>query len=195
MTEKLDQALAGFDAANALDPNNEVDETGKLHPKELLYARRMTQELNEFIAAPSEHLQLAARAQHIERWASPRSDYPEGRTGYKQWRAELGLYHAKRAGEIMASVGYAEEDIKRVQYLLQKRQLKRDAETQALEDVICLVFLRYYIDDFAVKHEEAKLIDIIQKTWKKMSENGQKAALKIPFSEKTLKILQKSLDF
>ncbi|VUD68928.1 hypothetical protein TDB9533_04288 [Thalassocella blandensis] len=195
MTETLQQALAGFDAANALDPHHEVDEHGQMHPKELLYARRMTDELERFIDAPSEHLQLAARAQHIERWTSARTDYPEGRTGYKQWRAELGLYHAKRAGEIMAAVGYSEDDIKRVQYLVQKRQLKRDPETQALEDVICLVFLRHYIDEFAAKHEEDKIIDIIQKTWKKMSENGHAAALKIPFSEKTAKILKKSLNF
>lgn len=194
MSDKLQQALAGFDAANALDPNHEVDEKGQLHPKELLYARRMTEELKLFMAEPSEHLQLAARAQHIERWTSSRKDYPEGRKGYKQWRAELGLYHGRRAGEIMASVGYGEDDIQRVQYLLQKRQLKRDPETQALEDVICLVFLRFYLEPFATKHEEDKLIDIIQKTWKKMSESGHKAALQIPYSEKILNILKKSLD-
>lgn len=193
MSEPLAQALAAIDAANAMDPNHEVDRHGEMHPKELLYSRRMTEELHAFTPAPSAHLEIAARAQHIERWTSARSDYPEGRTGYKQWRAELGLFHAKRAGEIMAGVGYADDDIERVKYLVQKRGLKRDPETQTLEDVICLVFLRYYLEDFATKHTEEKLIDIIQKTWKKMSTNGHAAALKISYSEKVLEILKRAL--
>ncbi len=193
MSNPYEKSIAAFDAANALDPNKELDENGQAQPKELLYAQRMTVELNQFLPEASEHLKLAARAQHIERWKSPRSSYPEGRTGYKKWRAELGLFHAQRAGQLMAEAGYAEDDVKRVQYLLQKRQLKRDNETQALEDVICLVFLRHYLEGFAKKHEEAKLIDIIQKTWNKMSENGHDAALKVPYSNKIAKILQKSL--
>lgn len=193
MSTKLQQAIDAFDAANAKDPNRELNENGEEIAKELLYAQRMTAELESFLPGANEHLQLAARAQHIERWTSPRSNYPEGRSGYKKWRAELGLFHAKQAGEILAGVGYSKEDIKRVQYLIQKRQLKRDADTQALEDVICLVFLRYYLEPFSAKHDEAKLIDIIQKTWNKMSENGHNAVFKIDFPDNLQKILQKSL--
>ena len=65
----------------------------------------MSQSLAAFEPAASFALQLAARAQHIERWTSPRSNYPQGRTGYKQWRSELLLYHARRAGELMAEAG------------------------------------------------------------------------------------------
>lgn len=189
---RLASTLAAIDAANAQDPNLEECD-GAFHPKELLYGQRMSACLAEFAPDASEALQIAARAQHIERWKSPRSDFPEGRSGYKQWRSLLSLYHAKRAGEIMQGESYSAEEIEQVQFLIQKRQLKRNPETQTLEDVICLVFLKHYLEDFASKHEEAKLIDIIQKTWKKMSDKGQKAALELPFSAKILALLKKSL--
>ena len=127
--DQFQNALALFDAANAQDPHSEIH-NGQSIPKELLYAQRMTERLLCFAPQASQHLQLAARAQHIERWTSQRSSYPEGRTGYKQWRAELMLYHAKRAGELMAQAGCPVDDITRVQYLIQKRAMSRDAETQ-----------------------------------------------------------------
>lgn len=192
MTTPFLKAIALIDAANSRDPNLEYDGTSQ-RPKELLYAERMTEGLKEFQPDASEHLQLAARGQHIERWTSPRSDYPEGRTGYKKWRAELGLFHAKRLGELMREAGFAEEDCKRAQYLVQKRGLGRDPETQCLEDVICLVFIRFYLEDFATKHDEPKLIDIIQKTWGKMSEQGHAAALRIPLSAAMQALVGKAL--
>lgn len=192
MTSPFAKTLALIDAANALDPNLEFDGT-RQRPKELLYSERMTECLKAFLPEASEHLQLAARGQHIERWTSPRNAYPEGRTGYKQWRAELGLFHARRVGELMAQAGYAGEDIKRTQYLVQKRGLGRDPETQCLEDVICLVFIRHYLEDFAVKHDQPKLVDIIQKTWAKMSERGHAAALQIPISPAMQDLIGKAL--
>lgn len=192
MITPFTKAIALIDAANSRDPNLEY-EGGQQRPKELLYAERMTAYLKEFQPDASEHLRLAARGQHIERWTSPRSAYAEGRTGYKKWRAELGLFHAKRVGELMRDAGYAEEDIKRAQYLVQKRGLGRDPETQSLEDVICLVFIRFYLEEFAAKHDEPKLIDIIQKTWGKMSERGRSAALRIPLSDAMQTLVGKAL--
>lgn len=188
----VEQAIEAFDAANAADPNREIYDNQSF-PKELLYARRMSEELARFAPDASLHLRLAARAQHIERWKSPRADYPEGRAGYKKWRSQLSLFHAQRAAEIMTSVGFEAEDVEKVKRLIVKRGLKTNPETQTLEDVICLVFLKYYFNHFAGKHEEAKVIDIVQKTWSKMSEKGRDAALKISYSENILKILQKSL--
>ena len=179
--DQFQNALTLFDAANAQDPHREIH-NGQSMPKELLYAQRMTERLLAFAPQASQHLQLAARAQHIERWTSQRSNYPEGRTGYKQWRAELMLYHAKRAGELMAQADCPADDITRVQYLIQKRAMSRDAETQCLEDVICLVFIEHYLAAFAQGYDEVKLIDIIQKTWGKMSEVGHAAALQLPLS-------------
>jgi hypothetical protein len=188
------RCLALFDEANEQDPNRELNE-GALVAKELLYAQRMTKTLLAYAPNASAELQLAARAQHIERWTSLRSNYPEGRTGYKQWRSELMLFHARRAGELMAIAGAEASDIARVQYLIQKRSMSRDAETQCLEDVICLVFIEYYLADFAAKsgYDEAKLIDIIQKTWVKMSPEGQAAALKLPLGADVGAVIGKAL--
>lgn len=191
-SDRLIAALADIDRANAQDPNLETD-NGQAQPKELLYGQRMSEELKSFAPDASELLQVAARAQHIRRWESPRSDYPEGRAGYKKWRSQLALFHGKAAGDIMARNGYSEADIERVQNLLIKRGLKRDPEVQTLEDVICLVFLRYYLPAFAQKHDEAKLIDIIQKTWGKMSEQGHQAALELPLPDEMGQLVHKAL--
>ena len=181
-------AFADIDAANRQDPNLEHGE-----PKELLYSRRMSETLAEFAPQASANLQLAARAQHIERWILPRSDYPMDRAGYKKWRTELGRHHAQKTAEIMAARGFSQEDCDQVSDMLQKKRLKRDPEVQALEDVICLVFLQHYLDDFARKHDEAKLIDIIRKTWKKMSKDGHKAALTLSFSPESGALVQTAL--
>jgi len=189
----LESTLQLIDNANHQDPNTEIDTSGQSHPKELLYSIRMSHWLDQYSPQASDHLKIAARAQHIERWTSPRSNYPMDRAGYKKWRAELGLFHAKRTGELMAQAGYQEEDIKRTQYLVQKRGLKRDTETQCLEDVICLVFIEYYLEGFAQKYDEPKIVDIIQKTWAKMSDSGHEAALKIPLSRAMSDLVGKAL--
>jgi len=189
---RLEQTLAEFDAVNSQDPNIEMVD-GKEVPKELIYSQRMTKQLHKFLPNASEALQLAVRSQHICRWKIPRSDYPMDRQGYKKWRLDLALFHGETAGEIMAENGYDEQFVQRVKDLLLKRSLKRDDEVQALEDVVCLVFLEFYLDDFATKHDEAKLIDIIQKTWNKMSEEGHAAALKLPLSNAMLSLVTKAL--
>lgn len=189
---RLEKTLAAFDAANLQDPNTEIVD-GKTVAKEWIYAQRMSAQLHKFCESPSEALQLATRSQHICRWKSPRSDYPMDRSGYKKWRLDLAQLHGEIAGGIMAKHGYDESMIARVKDLLLKRSLKRDDEVQALEDVICLVFIEFYLEDFASKHDEEKLIDIIRKTWNKMSEKGHAAALKLPLSESMLSLVGKAL--
>lgn len=185
-------SLAAFDKANQEDPNSEqVD--GVYMPKEYLYGLRMSERLKQFRPDASEILQLAARAQHIRRWDIPRSDYPMDRVGYKQWRSRLGIYHGEVAGEIIAAHGYEQEDIDRMQMLLSKRNLKRDSDVQTLEDVACLVFLEHYLEEFARKHEQSKLISILRKTWRKMSPEGQQAALTLPLSDSIKTLLEQAL--
>lgn len=191
-TDQFKEAIHQFDLANSQDPHREKWE-GHEYPKELLYAQRMTDCLEAFEPAASEALQLAARCQHIKRWEIPRETYPMDRPGYHAWRNELKKYHAEQAGAILREVGYDPETIERVAFLLQKKQLRRDPETQTLEDVICLVFLQYYFEDFSEKYEDEKLIDIVQKTWKKMSEKGHEAALKLDYSEKSLELIKQAI--
>lgn len=192
ISEKFTKAITLFDEANKQDPNKEIFE-GNEYPKELLYAQRMTNCLNEFAPNSSEALQLAVRCQHICRWEIPRDSYEMNRVGYLTWRKDLKDFHVQKASEILKKVGYTEEEIAQVAFLLQKKQLKKNADTQTLEDVVCLVFLEFYFSKFSEKYSEEKLIDIIQKTWKKMSEKGQKSALKISFPEKSLQLIQKAL--
>ena len=189
---KFQQAVAQFDALNAQDPNIEVF-NGQSYPKEVLYAQRMSDSLMTFDPQASEVLQLAARCQHLCRWEIPRSEYPTGRVGYNQWRNRLKKLHAEKAGEVLGNCSYDHTTIERVQFLVQKKQLKRDNETQTLEDVICLVFLEFYFDSFAAKHTPEKVIDILRKTWRKMSDQGQAAALKLPLSEDAKVLVGKAL--
>lgn len=189
---RLEATLAAFDEANLQDPNTELVD-GKPVAKEWIYAQRMSAQLHKFCESPSEALQLATRSQHICRWKIPRSEYPLDRSGYKKWRLDLAQMHGAIAGDIMALQGYDETSISRVKDLLLKRSLKRDEEVQALEDIVCLVFIEYYLEDFASKHDEEKLIDIIRKTWNKMSARGHEAALKLPLPPAMLVLVTKAL--
>lgn len=191
--DKLVLAYKHFDEANGKDPNTEVFE-GRTYAKEVLYAKRMTERLIQFDPNAPESLKLAARCQHICRWEIPRESYAMTREGYLRWRQELKRYHAKKASAILKKIGYKQETIDEVCFFLEKKQLKKNKGTQTLEDVICLVFLEHYFEPFAHKHPIEKTIDILQKTWRKMSSKGREAAFKLPLSQFTLNLVSKALD-
>lgn len=195
MNPAFHQVIDSINQHNLKDPNKEPDEQGEPQAKEWLYSQRMSHVLNIFEPHASELLKIAAHGQHIERWRIPRSDYPMDRSGYKKWRLTLGQFHGERTAEIMSQAEYSTEDCQRVQDLILKKRLKRDIESQTLEDVVCLVFLQFYFSEFAAKHSEEKLITIVQKTWNKMSEKGHQAALKLPFSDDEMALLTKALAY
>ena len=176
--QRFERAIALFDAANAEDPNKEAAD-GQEWPKELLYGQRMSEMLERFAPDAPEAVRLACRAQHIERWKSPRSDYPMTLDGYQQWRTSLYKFHANRAGELMKEAGYDDETVERVKKSIGKRGLKVNPETQMMEDVANLVFIEHYMAEFAAKkadYTEDKWLGIIRKTWKKMSDLGRSFA-------------------
>ena len=173
MSNRLSSTFAAIDAANAADPTLENGQ-----PAALLYGLRMTAEVAPLFPDASEILQIAARGQHIERWLLPRTDYPDGLPGYLEWRREQARRHAARVGQIMLDAGYPQIDANRAGVLLRKEGIKRDPDVQALEDVICFAFLRYYFADFAVDKEPEHLLKIVQKTARKMSVEGRAKALK-----------------
>lgn len=191
-SSRLERVISAIDQINAQDPNLQTH-AGKDWPKELLYSERMSQQLSEFAPDAGELLHIAARAQHIRRWAIPRSDYPMNRAGYQRWRSELAQYHADLTTKLMAEAGYGDDEQQRVSKLLRKQRLKQDESVQTLEDVICLVFLQYYLEDFAARHDESKVVDIIAKTWRKMSEQGHQAALALPLSPAMQALVGKAL--
>ena len=144
MSDRLHHALGAIDDANARDPTLEAGE-----PAELVYGRRMSGALAAFAPGASEILQIAVRAQHIERWLNPRRAYPNGKVGYIAWRNAAKRRHAERVGEIMGACGYEDAAIERARALVRKENLRADGEAQTLEDVACLVFLRHYALSFA----------------------------------------------
>jgi hypothetical protein len=198
MTQKLYQAaIAAFDKANAEDPNTEMADD-KEYPKELLYAQRMSEMQERYIPEASEAVKLAIRAQHIQRWKVPRNSYPMDRNGYLLWRTGLYKFHAETAGRIMQEVGYDDAMIARVKTILSKKGLKVNPETQLMEDVVDLVFIEHYMMGFASKHpeyDEAKWIQIIHKTWKKMSQHAHEFALagKIKLPEPLVPLILKAI--
>ena len=191
--QRFDRAIALFDAANAADPNRDEG-----RPKELLYAMRMTEMIGRFAPEASEVARLAVRAQHIRRWTVPRSSYPLGKPGYFAWRTGLYRFHAETAGKLMAQAGYDEATIAQVKAAVGKQDLKTNPDTQMLEDVTSLVFIEHYMLGFAGQHAEyteEKWLDIIRKTWKKMSGTAQAFAtsggIKLP--EALLALLLKAI--
>lgn len=200
MTQQLqafDKAIALIDAANSEDPNEEVADA-KSWPKELLYAHRMSGMLQRYAPDADEAVRLAVRSQHIQRWKSPRSDYPMNRKGYHQWRTGLYKFHAETAAELLQQADVAADTIERVKQAVGKRALKSNRDTQMVEDVAGLVFIEHYMQAFADKHleyDEAKWIDIIRKTWRKMSAQAHEFSLSggIALPEPLIPLIQKAV--
>ena len=188
----LQKTLAAIDALHAQDPKKETVD-GVEKAAELIYAENMSAWLTRLNPAASEELQIAVRSQHLCRWEIARSEYPMDRPGYLKWRIELGKLHARKAVEVMAENGYSEESRATVEKIIRKQNLKGNSDAQTMEDCACLVFIETAFLPFAAKHEEAKVIDIVQKTWGKMSEQAHQAALQLNLPEEALDIVKKAL--
>jgi hypothetical protein len=179
--DRLERVLLQIDTINQEDPHQEYF-NGQAFPKEWLYGQRMSRWLERLHADAPESLQIAARAQHIRRWVIPRDTYPNDRTGYLRWRKDLYKFHADTTADVMRPAGYDEDSIERVRFLLLKKSIKSDADSQTLEDCACLVFLEHHLLDFAQKTDEQKLVNILRQTWKKMSPQAQGHALTLHFT-------------
>jgi hypothetical protein len=176
------------------DAIGRIDDANREHPPTLDYSLRMTAWLERLMPDASDELKLAVRAQHIRRWTFPRERYPMTRAGYHQWRTGAARFHAEEAGAILRDVGYDDAFVTRVQSLLRKEGLKTDPETQALEDSTCLAFLERDFADFAARHEDEKVIGIVQRTWRKMSPSGQQAALTLQLPENARRLIERALE-
>jgi len=192
ISERLIKAIELIDRANSEDPNREAWE-GRVYPKELLYSQRMTDWLERLAPDAPESTQLAARAQHVRRWMVAREDYPATREGYLRWRSFLYRFHAEQAEILLRQAGYDEETIAAVRKMVAKQGVKRDPGVQLIEDVACLVFLEHYFPAFADAQDEDKLIDIVRKTWRKMSEIAHARALELELPAHLQAIVAKAL--
>jgi hypothetical protein len=189
---RFDAALRAFDAANAEDPNTE-SVNGVAQPRELVDARRLSEWVLRLQPNASEALQLAARCQHIRRWKIARSEFPEGRVGYLQWRTRLGRYHADEAASILRDLGYSDELIEQVRRINVKQGLHSNPDTRVMEDALCLSFIEHELEAFSHKHSEEKLVSIIRKTWHKMSPHGREVALSLNLPARVATLIQRAL--
>lgn len=192
-----EKALDLIDAANSADPNR-VSADGREWPKELLYSERMSDMLQRYAPEADDAMKLAIRAQHIERWKSPRNAYPMDRIGYLKWRKDLYKIQADTAARMLQQAGYEDDVIQRVRNSVAKKNIKSNPDTQLLEDVTDLVFMEHYMLEFVDKHpdySEEKWIDIIQKTWNKMSTRAREFALsgKVELPEPLVPLIKKAV--
>lgn len=186
------EAIRRFDEENARDPNTiEVD--GQRLPRELVYARWLSEWVVRLCPQAGEALRLAARCQHLRRWEIPRESFPMDRAGYLRWRTTLQRFHAEQSGRILREVGYPEEMVRRVQELNLKKGLPHDPEMQVLEDALCLVFLEHQLEDLAAKTSEEKLLNALARSWKKMSPAGRTAALGLHYPEPLRGLLARAI--
>jgi hypothetical protein len=188
----LTRAMERIDAENARDPNTEMCD-GVAQPRELLYAKRLTAWVLKLAPDASEALRIAARCQHICRWAIPRNSYPMTKVGYLRWRGDLKNYHARKAGEVLSEVGCAEDLIKQVQELNLKKSFPHDPESRILEDALCLVFLEFQLSDLAAKTDDDKLINAIQKSWRKMTPAAHQHAQGLSYGAREKTLIERAL--
>jgi hypothetical protein len=189
---RLRAAIAEFDRLNSEDPSR-IDVNGEPRPRELVFAERLSRWVERVAEQPSEPLRLAARCQHLRRFERPRSGFPEGRTGYLAWRKELSRFHAEGAERVLRSVGYDDETIERVRRIVLKRALKQDPDAQAMEDALCLAFLEHELGDFAARHPDEKVVEIVAKTWLKMSSRGHELAAELPLGDREAALVRRAL--
>lgn len=185
-------AIRRFDEENSRDPNVIVVDAAP-QPRELVHAQWLTEWVLTLSPNASEALRLAARCQHLSRWMIPRSAYPATRSGYLQWREALKRFHASKAGEILREVGYPEDLIRRVQELNLKKHFPQDAESRVLEDALCLVFLERQLGELASRTSDDKVINALQKSWKKMTPPAQNEAMKLPYDLREKALLDRAL--
>ena len=166
--ERLRRLIERIDQLNSEDPNQELIE-GTPAPRELVYARRLSDWVLRLCPHASEVLRIAARGQHLCRWMIPRNQYPMTRQGYLRWRETLKTLHAERVTAVMREAGYPDEMMRDVRSLIVKRRPPGDVEAQALEDALCLIFFEIQYAPMRLKTPEDKLRDVSQKVWRKMS--------------------------
>lgn len=192
MAPDLSKALRLIDKAHAQDPRI-IESNGAKLPYELHYAKKMSSYLEKRAPFASDNLRLAIRAQHFRRWEVPRDAYPMNKQGYHAWRTFLKKRQAEQAEQICLDCGYSEEDVRSIGAMIRKENLKKDEQTQILEDVACLVFLDDQFEEFEKEHDEDKIVSILRKTWGKMSDKGHELALDISMSDRAKGLVQKAL--
>lgn len=189
---QLEQLLSKVDELNSQDPNQEMVD-GVAQPRELVYSKRLTAWVLRLNPQASEALRIAARGQHVCRWTIPRNRYEMNRRGYLRWRETLKAFHADTVARLMRETGYSEEMIEQVRRIISKRHLGEDPDTQTLEDALCLVFLETQFADLRKKTPDDKMIEVLRKSWAKMSARAKEEVRRLPLQEEDKVFLQQAV--
>jgi len=192
MMSKVDKAFELFDAYNRKDPVS-ITIGSETYPAAYFYSTQVYNWIKKLEPAPEEALLLASRCQHIGRWEIPRSTYPQGRAGYLQWRKALARFHAETAASMLVEAGYEADIIDEVKAIILKNNIKSSHNTQVMENALCLVFLQFQYEDFIKDYDDSKMINILKKTWAKMSSPGREAALTLSFSDRGKRLIEQAL--
>lgn len=189
---RFDAAVAQFLEQNGRDPTVILVD-GERRAKEQVAAERLAAWIKRLAPEGSEALHLAAYCQHLRRWEIPRETYDAGRLGYLKWRKDLSRFHADEASVVLRAVGYDDATIEAVRQINLKLGLQSNPDTATMEDALCLSFLEHEYPEFAAKHTDEKVVDIVQKTWRKMTPRGHTLALQLPLSGRPLELVKKAL--
>lgn len=190
-SERFHMVVERIDQLNRQDPNRQTLQGADV-PGELRYSQRLTECVSRLNPQASEELRIAARGQHVQRWTIPRDRFPRTRAGYLRWRETLKAFHAKTVGELMRETGYPASTIEHVQMIMSKQRLADDPDTQTLEDALCLVFLETQFADLRCKTPEATMLQVLRKTWRKMSEPARAIALQLPLGPEERALLARA---
>jgi hypothetical protein len=190
--DRLEQALAAIDRANADDPTT-IEVGGVVRPKEQAHAELAMAWVQRLDPGAGEAQLLAARAHHLRRWAVPRDSYPEGRAGYLRWRTAQKSRHAEEVAGILEPLGYPPPFVDRVQQIIRKEGLRHDPAVQTHEDALCLVFLETQLSALAADLGEDKTVAVVRKTAAKMSPAGLEAARSLQYDDAAASVLAAAL--
>jgi len=192
-SDRYARAVASIDAANAADPTVVVV-AGVPQPLAQAHGRLASAWVARLLDPAPDTALLAARAHHLRRWVVPRASYPADRPGYLRWRRDQKARHAVEVAELLDEAGYGPTDIARVQASIRREGLGTDAETQAVEDAACLVFLETQLAEVSTRLDRSHLCEVIRKTARKMSPAGLALVAEVPLGPAERALLAEALD-
>lgn len=188
-SEQYQKAIAQIDALHNADPNT-VEHDAQTVSAEWLYSERMLQILLLHTPSADYVLKLAAKCQHNKRWEIPRSTFEINKKGYYQWRAAIMEHQLAATTEALRQSGLEATDIELVCNALRSKNDKTHAQAAIIEDVACLVFIKWYLVDFASQFDVEKATVILKKTAAKMTDYGISIIPQTAPNDKVMQILQ-----
>lgn len=186
------KAIIAIEQIHSKDITQE-QHNGSLIPAEFLYGKRMLKTLELVSPESSYAMKLAVQCQHLQRWGVPRSSYTYDRRGYHEWRREVMKYQLEQTINLLSSISIDEIDIKWIAQVINAQENKADSNGLIIMDTACLVFLKWYMEPFAKKHESEKVLDILKKTFRKMSTDAQNLISKLDLPESSLQVLNQAI--